>query len=108
MHRFLQTEIIPQVAARYAPRNPAGGESVVVAAAGNRITDAWHQLDQFSRVIASSTSFVQLPDGNIYPDLIAASPCIPVTHLPMVKAIGRSARLTPSLRAGHHLGSGPN
>ena len=78
--QFLLTEIVPQVTGRYAIADNAnlcgicGGSSGGAAA----FTAAWRQPDKIRRVIAFSSSFVQMPDGNPYPNLIAATPRKPL------------------------------
>lgn len=78
--KFLLSEVIPHVTDRYAINNDpkmwgiCGGSSGGVGA----FTAAWHRPDHIRRVIAFSSSFVQLPEGNIYPDLIAALPRKPL------------------------------
>ena len=78
--QFLLSEIIPFVTDRYAivddPRlwGICGGSSGGVAA----FTAAWHRPDKLRRVVAFSSSFVQMPHGNIYPDLIADQPRKPL------------------------------
>lgn len=78
--QFLLTEIIPQVSKRYAITDDAsswgicGGSSGGVAA----FTAAWRRPDRIRRVIAFSASFVQMPAGNVYPDLIPVTPSKPL------------------------------
>lgn len=78
--QFLLTEIIAFVTDRYAIVDDSrlwgicGGSSGGVAA----FTAAWHRPDKLRRVVAFSSSFVQMPQGNIYPDLIADQPRKPL------------------------------
>lgn len=41
-------------------------------------TAAWHRPDAFGRVVGFSSSFVQMPGGNPYPQLIPAEPARPM------------------------------
>lgn len=72
---FLLTEIIPKVTDPYAVVDDAslwgicGGSSGGVAA----FTAAWRRPDMVRRVVAFSSSFVQMPAGNVYPDVIATT-----------------------------------
>ncbi|WP_194762333.1 alpha/beta hydrolase [Microbacterium sp. UFMG61] len=73
---FLTTEVLPAVRAKYAiSEDPAlhgicGGSSGGNAA----FTAAWERPDEFTRVIAYLSSFAQMPGGNPYPELLAATP----------------------------------
>jgi enterochelin esterase-like enzyme len=78
--QFLLDEIIPTVRAEYAiTDNPeqwaiAGGSS-----GGNcAFTAAWFRSDRFRLVYCSSGSFVQIPGGNPYPELIRTTPRKPL------------------------------
>jgi len=70
--RFLQEEILPQVASQYPYSNDpelhaiAGSSSGAIAA----FTVAWERPDQFRKVFSTVGSFVNLRGGNDYPALI--------------------------------------
>jgi enterochelin esterase family protein len=78
---FLLTEILPQVASRWsvsddpARRLIGGGSSGGNAA----LTAAWLRPDAFEHVFCALSSFVQIPGGNPYTELIPSTPRKPLT-----------------------------
>jgi enterochelin esterase-like enzyme len=69
---FLSTEIIPQVAERYAISDDPDRWGICGGSSGGNcaFTAAWFRPDKFRRVIGCCSSFAQMPDGNPYPELI--------------------------------------
>jgi enterochelin esterase family protein len=77
---FLLTEIIPQVARRYAIAQSPDRWGICGGSSGGNcaFTAAWLRPDKFRRVIGYLSSFAQMPDGNPYPDLISRVPRKPL------------------------------
>jgi enterochelin esterase family protein len=77
---FLLTEIIPQVAKRYAITSDPDRWGVCGGSSGGNgaFTAAWLRPDKFRRVICFLSSFVQMPYGNPYPQLIPRVPHKPL------------------------------
>ncbi|MDQ0956136.1 enterochelin esterase-like enzyme [Streptomyces sp. B4I13] len=77
---FLITEIIPQVAERYAIAQSPERWGICGGSSGGNcaFTAAWLRPDKFRRVIGYLSSFAQMPDGNPYPDLISRGPRKPL------------------------------
>ncbi|WP_298457298.1 esterase family protein [uncultured Cellulomonas sp.] len=77
---YLLTEVVPRVTERYAVTDDpqrwviCGGSSGGNAA----FTAAWMRPDRFRRVVCSLSSFVQMPGGNPYPELVRRSPRLPL------------------------------
>ena len=69
---FLLTEIIPQVTQRYSISDDPDQWGLCGGSSGGNcaFTAAWLRPDKFRRVFSCLSSFVQMPDGNPYPDLI--------------------------------------
>lgn len=69
---FLLTEIIPQVAQRYSITDNPDRWGICGGSSGGNgaFTAAWLRPDKFRRVICFLSSFVQMPTGNPYPELI--------------------------------------
>jgi enterochelin esterase-like enzyme len=69
---FLLEEIIPAVRAEYAITEDPDRWAVAGGSSGGNcaFTVGWFRPDRFRRVFCSSGSFVQVPDGNPYPELI--------------------------------------
>ncbi|GAA2294372.1 alpha/beta hydrolase-fold protein [Streptomyces hawaiiensis] len=77
---FLLTEIIPQVAERYAIAQSPEQWGICGGSSGGNcaFTAAWLRPDKFRRVIGYLSSFAQMPGGNPYPDLISRVPRKPL------------------------------
>lgn len=74
---FLLTEIIPEITARYTISQDPDLWGICGGSSGGNcaFTAAWLRPDKFRRVIGFLSSFVQMPGGNPYPELIpSASP----------------------------------
>jgi enterochelin esterase family protein len=69
---FLLTEIIPQVTQRYAISEDPDRWGICGGSSGGNgaFTAAWLRPDTFRRVLCCLSSFVQMPGGNPYPQLI--------------------------------------
>lgn len=69
---FLLTEIIPQVTERYSITDDADRWGICGGSSGGSgaFTAAWFRPDKFRRVMCCLSSFVQMPDGNPYPEII--------------------------------------
>ncbi|NDL58859.1 alpha/beta hydrolase-fold protein [Phytoactinopolyspora mesophila] len=69
---FLLSEIIPQVMERYSVTEDPDRWGICGGSSGGNcaFTAAWLRPDRFRRVIGFLSSFVQMPQGNPYPDLI--------------------------------------
>jgi len=78
--RFLLEEIIPAVRAAYAITDDPHQWAIAGGSSGGNcaLTVAWFRPDRFRRVFCSSGSFVQMPDGNPYPELIRDTPSKPL------------------------------
>ncbi|MES2692945.1 MAG: alpha/beta hydrolase-fold protein [Verrucomicrobiota bacterium] len=78
--RVIVDELLPILAKSYnissdpKDRALAGASSGAIAA----FTVAWHRPDQFSKVISTIGSFVNLRGGHVYPDLIRKSEKKPI------------------------------
>ncbi|NEE03978.1 alpha/beta hydrolase [Phytoactinopolyspora halotolerans] len=72
---FLLHEIIPQVADRYLITEDPNRWGICGGSSGGNcaFTAAWFRPDKFRRVIGYLSSFVQMPGGNPYPELIPGS-----------------------------------
>ena len=77
---FLLEEIIPAVRADYAITDDPSHWAVAGGSSGGNcaLTVAWFRSDSFRRVYCSSGSFVQMPGGNPYPELIRETPPKPL------------------------------
>ncbi|SNY42858.1 alpha/beta hydrolase [Paractinoplanes atraurantiacus] len=77
---FLLTEIIPQVTRRYSITDDPDRWAICGGSSGGNgaFTAAWLRPDKFRRVICFLSSFVQMPAGNPYPDLIPSVPRKPL------------------------------
>jgi enterochelin esterase family protein len=69
---FLLDEIVPAVRAECAISEGPGEWAIAGGSSGGNcaFTAAWFRPDRFGRVFCASGSFVQMPGGNPYPDLI--------------------------------------
>jgi predicted alpha/beta superfamily hydrolase len=78
--KVITDELLPELNKRYKistrpeDRALAGASSGAIAA----FTVAWHRPDQFSKVISTIGSFVNLRGGHVYPDLIRSSDRKPI------------------------------
>ncbi len=72
---FLLSEIIPQVTDRYSITEDPDRWAICGGSSGGNcaFTAAWLRPDRFRRVIGLLSSFVQMPGGNPYPELIAST-----------------------------------
>ncbi|MFB9849937.1 alpha/beta hydrolase [Micromonospora andamanensis] len=70
---FLLTEIIPQVTTRYSIAEDPDRWAICGGSSGGNaaFTAAWLRPDKFRRVLCCLSSFVQMPGGNPYPEIIA-------------------------------------
>lgn len=77
---FLLEEIIPAVRTDYAITDDPGSWAIAGGSSGGNcaFTVAWFRPDRFRRVLCSLGSFVQIPGGNPYPDLIRGTPPKPL------------------------------
>jgi enterochelin esterase-like enzyme len=77
---FLLEEIVPAVRADYAITDDPDHWAVAGGSSGGNcaLTVAWFRSDRFRRVYCSSGSFVQMPGGNPYPELIREAPPKPL------------------------------
>ena len=80
---FLLNEIIPEVAKRWPVSEDPDRWGICGGSSGGNcaFTAAWLRPDAFRRVICCLSSFVQMPDGNPYPALIAEAPRKPLRIL---------------------------
>jgi enterochelin esterase family protein len=71
---FLLAEIVPRVTERYAIADDPARWGVCGGSSGGNcsFTVAWLRPDRFRRVLCGNASFVQMPRGNPYPDLISS------------------------------------
>jgi enterochelin esterase-like enzyme len=77
---FLLTEILPTVQARYSITDDPNSWAIAGGSSGGNcaLTVAWHRPDRFRRVMSAQGSFVQIPGGNPYPQLIETTPPKPL------------------------------
>ena len=77
---FLLTEIVPQVAKRYAITEDPERWGICGGSSGGNgaFTAAWLRPDRFRKVIGYLSSFTQMPGGNPYPEGIARTPRKPL------------------------------
>jgi enterochelin esterase-like enzyme len=77
---FLLEEIVPAVRAEYAVTDDPDQWAIGGGSSGGNcaFTVAWLRADSFRRVFCSLGSFVQMPDGNPYPELIRESSLRPL------------------------------
>ena len=77
---FLLEEIVPAVRGEFAITDDPDQWAVGGGSSGGNcaFTVAWFRPDRFRRVYCSSGSFVQLPGGNRYPELIREAPPKPL------------------------------
>lgn len=77
---FLLTEIVPEVTRRYSISADPDRWGICGGSSGGNcaFTAAWLRPDVFRRVIGFLSSFVQMPGGNPYPELIPGVPRKPL------------------------------
>ena len=77
---FLLTEIVPQVAERYAITDDPERWGICGGSSGGNcaLTAAWIGPDKFRKVIGYLSSFTQMAGGNPYPEDIARTPPKPL------------------------------
>ena len=70
--RFLETEILPEVAKKYKLRTDAAGRGIGGISSGGicAFTVAWQRPDLFSKVLSHVGSFTNIRGGDVYPGLI--------------------------------------
>lgn len=77
---FLLTEIIPEVTSRFTISEDPEEWGICGGSSGGNcaFTAAWLRPDKFRKVIGYLSSFVQMPGGNPYPELVPATPAKPL------------------------------
>jgi enterochelin esterase-like enzyme len=77
---FLLDEIVPAVRADYSITDEPDDWAIAGGSSGGNcaFTVAWFRPDRFRRVFCSSGSFVQMPRGNPYPEVIRETPPKPL------------------------------
>lgn len=70
--RFLEKEILPEVAKDYNLRKDAAGHAICGISSGGicAFTAAWERPDLFSKVLSHVGSFTNIRGGDVYPGLI--------------------------------------
>ena len=70
--RFLEKEILPEVAKEYSLRQDAAGRAICGISSGGicAFTVAWERPDLFSKVLSHVGSFTNIRGGDVYPGLI--------------------------------------
>jgi enterochelin esterase family protein len=70
--RFLETEILPEVAKSYNLRSDAAGRAICGISSGGicAFTVAWERPDLFSKVLSHVGSFTNIRGGDVYPGRI--------------------------------------
>jgi enterochelin esterase-like enzyme len=70
--RFLEKEILPEVAKEYNLRKDAAGHAICGISSGGicAFTAAWERPDLFSKVLSHVGSFTNIRGGDVYPGLI--------------------------------------
>jgi enterochelin esterase family protein len=70
--RFLEKEILPEVAKDYNLRKDAAGQAICGISSGGicAFTAAWERPDLFSKVLSHVGSFTNIRGGDVYPGLI--------------------------------------
>lgn len=77
---FLLTEIIPEVTSRFTISEDPEQWGIGGGSSGGNcaFTAAWMRPDKFGKVVGYLSSFVQMPGGNPYPELIPNTPAKPL------------------------------
>ena len=70
--RFLEQEILPEVAKTVKFRSDAAGRAICGASSGGicSFTVAWERPDLFSKVLSTIGSFTNIRGGDVYPGMI--------------------------------------
>jgi len=70
--RFLEKEILPEVAKKYTLREDAAGRAICGISSGGicAFTVAWERPDLFSKVLSHVGSFTNIRGGDVYPGMI--------------------------------------
>jgi enterochelin esterase family protein len=70
--RFLEKEILPEVAKSYKLRKDAAGRAICGISSGGicAFTVAWQRPDLFSKVLSHVGSFTNIRGGDVYPGLV--------------------------------------
>lgn len=70
--RFLEKEILPEVAKEYNLRSDAEGRAICGISSGGicAFTVAWQRPDMFSKVLSHVGSFTNIRGGDVYPGII--------------------------------------
>jgi enterochelin esterase family protein len=78
--RFLEKEILPEVAKDYNLRKDAAGRAICGISSGGicAFTVAWERPDLFSKVLSHVGSFTNIRGGDVYPGLIRKSEAKPI------------------------------
>jgi enterochelin esterase family protein len=78
--RFLEQEVLPEVARHYNLRSDAAGRAIGGISSGGicAFTAAWERPDLFSKVLSHVGSFTNIRGGDAYPGLIRKTECKPI------------------------------
>jgi enterochelin esterase family protein len=78
--RFLEKEILPEVAKKYNLRADAAGRAIGGASSGGicAFTVAWERPDLFSKVLSHIGSYTNIHGGDRYPGIIRKAPKKPI------------------------------
>jgi enterochelin esterase family protein len=74
--RFLEAEILPEVAKDYNLRKDPAGRAICGISSGGicAFTVAWQRPDLFSKVLSHVGSFTNIRGGDVYPGLVRKTP----------------------------------
>jgi enterochelin esterase family protein len=78
--RFLEKEMLPEVAKSYKLREDAAGRAICGISSGGicAFTVAWQRPDLFSKVLSHVGSFTNIRGGDVYPGMIRKTPAKPI------------------------------
>jgi enterochelin esterase family protein len=78
--RFLEQEILPEVAKSYNLRKDAAGRAICGISSGGicAFTVAWERPDLFSKVLSHVGSFTNIRGGDVYPGRVRKAPRKPI------------------------------
>jgi len=81
--RFLESEILPEVAKSVKLRTDAAGRAICGSSSGGicAFTAAWERPDLFSKVLSHVGSFTNIRGGDVYPGLIRKTERKPIRVL---------------------------